>query len=457
MIRAGKYDAAIAAAKQGLDAHPEDPRLWTVEGIAYSLSHDDVRALECLKKALARSPSLPQALRAQASILSRRQDPSVIPVLRTILTKNPHDSTAHEMLGLAEAQSGDCTSALGEFTEAGADIKVHFSSLQQRAACLLETKAYPDAVSAFQSLQTSHPGDSGIRYDLALAQYESGDLNASQMTLSPLLDRAPDLDTLLLAADIFEQKGDTPHSVSLLRQAIVSAPNRSNSYIRFAELCMAHESYQAGIEMVTVGIEHQPHDSSLFLARGLLYGGLAKYDEAESDFKKAESYDPHHGTGDYAVGLIESQRNNPRQALVIVRKALEGHPEDAQLLYLLARLLLQDGAQPGTPNFTEATRMTERAVKLAPANAVARDQLAKIYFDMGNAAGAAEQCRAALAIDAADGVALYRLMRSLRATGDATGAQAIGQQIAAQHLHARDDESSKLRFRIETANSPDSQ
>ena len=353
------------------------------------------------------------------------------------------------MLGLAEAQRGDCASALHDLAEAGPALATHADSLQYKAACLLETKLYTQAVSAFQQVHDLRPKDDGAVYDLAIAQLDAGNAKGAAATLAPLLAGTPDVDTLLLAADVFEQNGDTPRSAALLRQAIVADPTRSNSYIRFAELCMAHESYQAGVDMVTAGISRQPHDPTLFLARGLLYGGLAQYDKAEKDFYSAEMYDPQHGTGAYGLGLIEAQRNNPEQALITVRAALGTHPDDAQLHFLLARLLLETGALPGSPPYAEATHSAQEAVRLEPGLVAGRDLLAKIYLETGNARQAVEQCRAALALDPTDTNALYRLMRSLRATGEDAAAQAVARQVTAQHQRAREQETGVLRYRIE--------
>ena len=52
LIREGRYSAAIETLKRAMPAHPADPKLPTVEGIAYSLQGDDAHALECLHRAL---------------------------------------------------------------------------------------------------------------------------------------------------------------------------------------------------------------------------------------------------------------------------------------------------------------------------------------------------------------------------------------------------------------------
>ncbi len=445
LVRAGHYDEAIATVRRALKAGPATARLYTVEGIALSLKGEDEPALGCFRKALAITPGFSRALQAEASILSRRRDPAVVEVLEQLLHADPQDTTAHEMLALAEAQQGKCTAALKEFAMVGPGLAIHADSLQFKAACLMQAGAFADAIVTFQQVHDLLPGDTGTLYNLAVAQFEAGDPKASAATLGPLLSRSPDIDTLLLAADVFEQEGDTPHAATLLHQAIVADPMRTDSYVRFAELCMSHESYQAGVDMVSAGIARAPRDASLYLARGLLLGGMAKYDAAEADFRLAEKNDPTHGTGSYAVGLIEKQRNNPAQALATVRASLATHPEDAQLHLLLARLLMEGGVQP----YTEATAQAQEAVRLAPHLLAAHDLLASIYQESGKPALAVEQARAALALDPKDGAALYRLMRSLRATGNNEEAQAVGRQVAAQLKQSREDETRRLRYRIE--------
>jgi tetratricopeptide (TPR) repeat protein len=449
-IRAGQYDSAIVTMQHAIAEHASDPRLWTLEGIAYSMKGDDAHALTSLNKALALRPGFQRALQAKASVLSRRRDPAVVPVLKEILAKDPTDSTAREMLGLAEAQAGDCSAALGDFAQVGPALAAHADSLQYQGACLLESKAYPQAVAAFEQLRTLRPGDSGAVYDLAAAQFEAGQAQQASASLAPLLEHAPDVDTLVLGADIAEEIGDTPKAAALLRQAILADPARSNSYVRFAELCMSHESYQAGIDMVSAGLSRQPHDAMLFLARGLLYGGLAEYDKAEADFRSAERYDPQHGTGAYAVGVIEAQREDPDKALATVRGALKQHPEDAQLQFLLARLLVDAGAKPGSPVFDEALQAAEKAVKLKPDLGAAHDLLSRIYLEAARPAEAIDQCRASLAINPDDGQALYRLMRALRVNGRADEAKTVARQVAAQHDRAREQEATRLRYRIQT-------
>lgn len=62
-MRAGLYDKAIAIASQGLRSRPSDYRLMIVEGLAYSMKHDDPNALRLFGSALRISPNYLPALR----------------------------------------------------------------------------------------------------------------------------------------------------------------------------------------------------------------------------------------------------------------------------------------------------------------------------------------------------------------------------------------------------------
>lgn len=453
LLRAGNYDAAVAEAKRGLQAHPNDPGLHTVEGIAFSMEGKDADAIAAFRAALRISPEFLPALRAEAQVLSRDKDPRLSFVLTHVLRIDPSDSTAREMLALEQARSGNCSVAIANFGLVPDQTSQHTESLERYAACLFQQRDYTRASTEFQQLLVREPENADARYDLALAQRRAGQNHEAAETLKPLLATA-DYETLLLASDVSEDIGNTPDAVAFMRRAILLNPMRAGPYVRFAELCLLHESYDSGIAMVTAGIERQPNQPSLYLARGMLYGGLAKYDKAEADFRTAEQLDPHHGTGSYGVGLVEAQGNHSAEALATARAALVAHPKDAQLNYLLARILIDDGAVPGSPEFRQAVRAATHAVRFNPNLLAAHDLLAKIDGMEGKTAALITQCKEALRIDPTDQNAMYQLMRAARKTGDHSTEQALVQQLEALHQHEREDESQRLRYKITVDSAP---
>lgn len=454
-VRAGLYDKAIAIASQGLRSHPSDYRLMTVEGLAYSLKHDDANASRLFGSALRISPNYVPALQAEAEILTREQRLDATGVLTKLVMLRPSDTTAREMLALAQARSGNCPAAISNFRLAASVLTTHADSLLHYGACLFEQSGADAAVPVFRTLVSLRPTSLDAQYDLALTQLRAGHNEDAIATLQPLLKSTSDVDTLTLASDAYEAVGDTPRSVALLRRAIVRDPKRDESYARFAELCFLHQSYGAGIDMMTAGISHLPRDPELYLARGLLYGELAQYDKAEADFRAAESFDPKHGTGSYGVGLMQVQSGHYAQALSTVRSELRSHPGDAQLHFLLARILIESGATPGTAQFTEAKNSALQAIRVRPEMVAAHDLLADIYMRTGETKLAVAECRAVLAIDPMEPSAMYRLMIASRKTGDKATVQELAKRLAEMHQQARAEEGNRLRYRIVEGNSAD--
>ncbi|RRA48248.1 tetratricopeptide repeat protein [Acidipila sp. EB88] len=453
LVHQGQYDAAIAELTRDTRQYPADPRFPTVQGVAYSLKGDTPHALTALHAALRITPGFPPALRAEAQILTSAHRPEAIPVLLQILKAAPGDNTAREMLALEQARANDCPAAIPNFRALSDSLNTHPDSLTRYGGCLFSTGNYAEAATVFARAATLLPSNPGILYDQALSQAHVGQNKAALATLAPVLDSTTDLDTLTLASDTAEADGDTPQSVALLRRAIVLDPRLPDSYVRFAELCMLHESYQAGIDMVSSGLTRLPTSYSLFLARGMLYGGKGDYAHAEADFHSAELLDRQHGTASYGVGIIQAQADHPEQALATARAALQAHPEDPQLNFLVARLLADSGAKPGTPAFTEAKDAAAKAVRLSPGFLPGRNLLAKIDMLNSNPAAAVAQCRAALAIDPSDEAATYRLLLASRQVGDTATVRELAGRVAEQHQHAREDETRRLRYRIVEAGS----
>ena len=448
LLRAGKYDDAIAELQRALRTHAGDARLMTVEAMAYSMKGDDAEALRVLDRALRADPKLIAAWRVKAQIEVREHQPEAIPVLETILRLDPGDATAGEMLAVEQARTGACDAAIERFGQMGAAIDGHGESLLGYGSCLFRRGKNAEAAAAFGKLVELDPKSANARYDLALAQVRAGDNKGALVTLTPVLGEGADGDSLSLAAEAAEATGDTPRAVALLRQAIVLAPTVPDSYVRFAELCMEHESYEAGVEMVSAGLARLPRDPALYLARGMLYGGEADYGKAEADFHAAESFDPKHGTGAYGVGLVQAQGNHTEDALKTVREALRAHPEDGQLNLLLGRLLIEGGALPGTPEFGEALKAAETAVRLRPELTAAHNLLSKAYMMEGETARSIAECKASLKLDPEDMVAMYRLMLESRKAGDTVAVEDLTRKVAEGHRKAREGETDRLRYRI---------
>jgi tetratricopeptide (TPR) repeat protein len=451
LIRSHEYDQALQMTKAGLHEAPNDFRLWTLQGIIFSLKRNDADARTAFEKALGLSPNYEPALKGEVQLLYQSGDKRAIPLLERILNVDPSDQTAHEMLAMLERKLGDCRAAIDHFVSSADAIRTHAESLEAYGYCLVHVEEFEKAVPVFERLVELLPARTYPRYDLAIVLTATKQSEAAIKILEPLLtEDQKDPDVLSLAAQAYEAVGDTPKSVVLLRQAIVLSPATASYYVLFAAICLDHDSFQVGIDMTNAGLQRMPQESSLYLSRGLLYAQLAQYDKAEADFNKVERLDSAQGLASYAVDLTEVQKNNPDEALRRVRSQLKIHPDSALLHSLLAELITNQAPDVLSPEYKEAMKSALLAVKLKPELVGARDVLASMYMRSGQYNLAIEQCRLVLKYSPSDESAAYHLVVALRHSGQGNSDEmkALVKRLSVMHQESLKKETDRKRYRL---------
>jgi tetratricopeptide (TPR) repeat protein len=449
-LRSRDFDKALQLLQPALQASPNNPQLWTLQGLAYSEKGDQKSALGSYQAALKIAPDYLPALEGAAQLEYEAGSADAVPLLERVLRLRPQDATTHAMLAVLAYKNGDCGSAVSHFSQSEGILTSQPAALQEYGACLLKLKQTDKAIQIFQQLLASHPEDARARRGLAAVQLTAGRPQDALSTLQPLLEANPDVSTMRLAAAVYEANKETPNAVKILRDAIVKDPNQVALYVDFAEIAMNHQSFQTGIEMVNAGLRLQPAAADLYLARGVLYVQLADYDKAEADFAKAEQLDPSQALTANAQGMLaeEKDQNDPDRALATVRDKLKKKPNDAFLLYLQAAILSQKSPDPGSPEFEQGISSAKQAVTLQPSLTVAHNVLAKYYLDSGQYALAAKECRLVLEQSPADQTALYHLVLALRKTNDQAEIPELLKRLASARQNAAKEEAEQNRYKL---------
>jgi tetratricopeptide (TPR) repeat protein len=449
LIRSKQYDRALALTSAGLKSAPADYRLWTIQGIALSLKGDTTQAVTSFDRAIRISPSYAPALKGEVQILFQSGDKRAVPVLEKILKADPGDATAHEMLANLERKEGNCAAANEHFARAADALNAHPESLEAYGYCLFETKQPEKAVPVFERLAALLPDRGYARYDLAVVQVAGKQYDAAIATLEPLLTAdQKDADVFSLASQAYEKVKNTPKAVELLRQAIVLSPTTPGYYAAFADLCLEHDSFQTGVDMMSVGLRNIPDDPSLYLSRGLLYVELADFEKAEADFKRVEKLSSFQALGSYALDLTAVQKNNPEQALARVRSQLHDHPDDPLLNYFLAQSLMNQSPDVRSEAYREAMRAALTAVKIRPDYVPVHDLLASMYLHANQYEQAIEECHTALRYDPSDEGATYHLLIALKHTGQTEELAGLSKRLAQLHRESLQHENERKSFRL---------
>ena len=447
-----QFDDALTLLQPALKQFPQNPKLWTLQALAFSGKGDTKDALIAYQKALKLSPEFLPALEGVAQLEYEAGSEDAIPYLNRLLRLRPKDPTSHTMLAVLAYKRGNCEQAVEHFAISGPLMDSQPAVREEYSACLLKLKQPDKAIAIYQKALQLNPDDNEARQILATILLMTARSEEALETLTPLLKRNnPDARTLQLASTAYEEQKNTPLAVTTLRQAIVTDPHNVDLYLDFAILSMDHQSYEVGVDMVNVGLKAEPKSAPLYVARGVLYVQLAKYDEAEDDFEKADALEPSQGVSSAAQGLEQAQNNNLDRALKTVQAKLASKPNDPYLLYLQADVLTQMGPEPGSQQFQTAIRSAKRAVALQPNLVAAHDVLAKLYLQAGQNQAASEHCRTALKLDPKDQTALYHLIQALRKTGNKNEIPDLLKRLAELRAEGTKDERERNRYKLTVA------
>lgn len=448
------YDEALRMLRPALSASPGDPQLWTMQGVAYNGKGDKKEALNSFRHALKISPDNIPALQGTAQINYDAGDPAGIPPLEHLLKLRPNDLTSHGMLAILQYQQGDCSAAVVHFEKAAPLFASQLPALHAYGACLVKLNRLDQAADAFSKSLALKPDDRHERQILASVQLMAHQPQQAIATLDPLLKVNPDALTLQLASAAYEDLHSTDKAVDSIRRAILLDPQNVNLYVNFAALSSTHQSFQVGIDVVNDGINLQPKAAPLYFARGVLYVQTADYEKAQADFDKAYDLDPSQSLSIAAQGLAAVQQNDLPRALASVEAKLSRRPDDPILLYMQADILMEQGAEPASPEFQTAMRSAKRAVALRPSLGPARGVLAKLYLKDGQYPEAATQCRKALEIDPDDQSAVYHLIQALRKTDKKSEIPDLLKRLASLRQQATNEEREQYRYKLVEADAP---
>lgn len=447
-LRNEQYELALEMLRSAIVESPGNSELWTMQGVAFKGAGNTKDALVSFRRALKLAPDNVPALEGAAQIDFDQSSAGGIPILEHLLKLHPDDLTSHAMLAVLEYQQGNCISAVPHFEKALPVFEARPAGLHAYAVCLVKQKQFEKATAVLRQTLDANSGNGSERLLLASVQLMAQHPEDCINTLAPQLNTKPDVQTLELASQAYEQLHQTEKAVDALREAILRDPSDVNLYLDFAAIAERHQSVQVGINVVNDGINLQPNAAALYFARGMLFVHLSEYEEAQKDFDQAYKLDPKTSLTAAAQSLTAVQQNDFATALAGISEKLKTRPNDPILLYMQADVLAEQDPQPGSAEFTTALDSAKRAVSANPALGPAHTVLAKLYMAADRYQEAVAECRKALHEDPADQTAMYHLVRALRKTDQKQEIPELLKQLASLRQQAATKTREENRFKL---------
>lgn len=428
-IRSKDYAAALALSRKALRAEPRNPRVQTLEGMAFAGLGRSREALAVFREALRTAPAYLPALEGAAQLEYAMGDPNCRKTLDKIVTLQPQNETAHAMLGVLAYEAQRCDQTVSHFAKAGEAVAHDRLALWQMGNCLFRLHRAGDAAAVFGKLLPVQD-DAAVRFNLALAKLAAKQPGEAREALQPLVDRAvPESDVLSLYAAALEEDGQVAEAVSTLRRATELYPREERHYLDLAAICLDHSSFDLGLEILDVAARNLPDSPRLHSTRGALLVQMAKYEDAQGEFAKAQALAPAATFAAVGRGLALLQSDRPEDSARVLRAQLKKTPNDPDVSHLLAQVLIRQGATPGRPDFTEAILLLQRAVAAKPGLAAAHAALGKLYLKQGEAKKAQAELQVAIRLDPSERTAIYQLLLIYQEEGRTKEVTALKQKL----------------------------
>ncbi len=282
------------------------------------------------------------------------------------------------------------------------------AALAGLAQVALERGEYPRAVVLFEQALAADPGADRLRYPLAMAYRQQGQVEQAQRNLA--------------------MKGDTDAAVADPILADMAGRSRSAQYY----LERGYAASRAGRPQDAVtefrrAVEYNPDDAAARVSLGQGLQQIGQSGAALAQFERALEIDPGFGPARYRRGAIREERGDEAGAIEDYQAALSVDPGDSLASLRLGHALMRAG------RYREAEAVYAAAVPPP-------EQLAIFAYRSGLAALAAGDCATAwsefersLEAQAGSGEVMQALARSY---AGCPGASAERLRLALEHANA---------------------
>jgi len=156
-----------------------------------------------------------------------------------------------------------------------------------------------------------------------------------------------------LAARALAAAGRIDEAYDALRQATRLAPRAPENYVDLATLCVEHDNFDLGLEIVDIGLQQMPDSWILYLQRGVLLAMKGLLADAEKEFENARRLAPAQPVPYAALGMVWISGGQVEKAVEVLRAELPRR-QDHVVPYIFAVALLRSGVEAASPAAAEA-------------------------------------------------------------------------------------------------------
>lgn len=480
-VRAKNWDEGIALLETLLGSDPRNLKALNLLGIALTGKGDLTKANQQFKLALQMNPRfLPSLKNLAINEFAQENLSAADRHLKEASRLAPQDLVVRAYLGEVSYALHNYREAVNNLSRAGnllgedrnleAHLVVsHLEIGESRQALALLDRVNPDglrpasnlevglalasrayfreAIPYWKALSDSYPNSYPSNLNLATCYLESKQFSKAIEVLRLLSERGHNTSEVKnLLGEAYEDTKQTKEAIEALREATLLAPEDENNYLDLAALCINHDAFDLGNEVIQVGLHYHPQSDRLIFERGLLHELQNQFDLAEEDFRLASQFAPEKNLSYIGLSVSYIQSGNLQDAIRLLKKRVREKPNDSMLQYLLGEALVRSGASPGNPAFEEAQTALAKSISLDARFAPAQVELAKTFLMQNRVAEAVAHLERACVLDPTDKAPYSLLAVAYRRQGKPELAQKMLTDLIELNEQERSQSSRRVRL-----------
>jgi tetratricopeptide (TPR) repeat protein len=481
LVQNGDFQPAISLLGRALSSIPRDLKTLNLLGIALTGAGRTDEANRRFRQALAIDPSFyPAKKNLAVNEFNAGRDAEAEDLFKEVLGVVADDEIAHLHLGEIHFARKQLAAALAHFEKSGARATANPAWTLHFATCLLEQGQTPRAVALLDRLPAGDAtsrfeagmllGGAGVYADAArqfgAARAGYKDPYAAGYNQMLMLVEAGEHERAIeVAQELFRANQRTGELFNLVSRAYVGAnriqeaydalrtaarlePSEEQHYLDLSLLCLDHENFDLGMEILDVGLKYKPDSGRLHVYRGVLLVMKGLVDEAEREFETARRFGLGGPAPDVALAMAWMQSGNAGRAVDLLREGIKAGAREAVVPYMLGIALMRTGIDAAAPEGAEAIAAFEAAIKLDPTLAGPRAELGKALLRRGDTEKAIEQLERAATLDPDNPAPLYLLGQAYRKMGNTARAQELLARVTQLNEQGRSEDPDKELKRI---------
>jgi len=184
----------------------------------------------------------------------------------------------------------------------------------------------------------------------------------------------------------------TPQQPAAKRPARAGVEDPQQALLAQAEEAIEKKDFQRAVDALQKYLVEKPDDAYARFQIGFAYDRMAKYDEAEAEYRRAIALDPKLAAAYQNLGAI-LVKMKPEEARRLLATAAQLQPENAEVTFL------QGIAEEGLDRPEQAIEFYRRAARARPDNFHFRLGYARKLLERGRPGDAEPEFRAAIAMN----------------------------------------------------------